>query len=115
MPYYVSWRKRCGTPFARVTFSAGGRKSAFLVILVNCPALGVERAFERIQKVVNCAHLQWWGDQLSVTTSVGYATTQPGDTVESMVNRALQSLTPDSPDSAVAASSSEEILKTSQS
>jgi diguanylate cyclase (GGDEF)-like protein/PAS domain S-box-containing protein len=91
-------------------------QDCFLVIFVNCPASGVEKAVGRIRKVVNCAHLQWWGDQLSVTTAVGYATTQPGDTVESMVDRALHSINLNSAQSAAGfASSSEEIRNTTQS
>ena len=64
----------------------------FLVILVNCRDQGVERTWERIRKMVTCAGLRWWSDELAVTTSVGFATAQDGDTIESLLNRAQSSV-----------------------
>ena len=64
----------------------------FLVILMNCGNDGAEKAGERIRKVVTSAGLQWWGDQLTVTTSAGYGVAQTGDTVDSLVQRAQDSL-----------------------
>ena len=64
----------------------------FLVILVNCRDQGVERTWERIQKMVTCAGLRWWSDELTVTTSVGFATAQEGDTIDSLLKRAQSSL-----------------------
>jgi GGDEF domain-containing protein len=60
----------------------------FLAILINCGNAGVEQTGERMRKVVSCAGLHWWGDELSVTTSVGEAIAQPGDTMESLLQRA---------------------------
>jgi len=64
----------------------------FLAILMNCGSGGAEKAGTRIRKVVDCAGLQWWGDQLTVTTSAGYGIAQSGDTVESLLQRAQDSL-----------------------
>jgi two-component system, cell cycle response regulator len=64
----------------------------FLAILINCGSSGVEQTWQRIRKMVACAGLRWWSDELSVTTSVGYASAQPGDTIESLVNRVQGSL-----------------------
>jgi diguanylate cyclase (GGDEF)-like protein/PAS domain S-box-containing protein len=64
----------------------------FLVILVSCGRAEVEKAGERIGKVVRCAGLQWWGDQLTVTSSAGYGIAQDGDTVDSLVQRAQDAL-----------------------
>jgi two-component system, cell cycle response regulator len=64
----------------------------FLAILINCGDPGVEHTWERIRKMVTCAGLRWWSDELLVTTSVGYATAQAGDTIESLLNRAQGSL-----------------------
>jgi len=64
----------------------------FLAILINCGRPGVEQTWERIRKMVTCAGLRWWSDQLLVTTSVGYATAQAGDTIASLLNRAQSSL-----------------------
>ena len=62
------------------------------MILVSCGKAEVEKAGERIGKVVRCAGLQWWGDQLTVTSSAGYGIAQDGDTVDSLVQRAQESL-----------------------
>jgi two-component system, cell cycle response regulator len=64
----------------------------FLAILINCDEHGVEKTWERVQKMVTCAGLRWWSDELLVTTSVGYATAQAGDTIDSLLNRAQRSL-----------------------
>jgi diguanylate cyclase (GGDEF)-like protein/PAS domain S-box-containing protein len=64
----------------------------FLAILINCGSGGAEKAGERIRKVVTSAGLQWWGDQLTVTTSAGYGIAQTGDTTDALVQRAQDSL-----------------------
>jgi diguanylate cyclase (GGDEF)-like protein/PAS domain S-box-containing protein len=63
----------------------------FLAILTNCDS-GVEKAGERIREVIGYAGLQWWGDQLTVTTSAGYGTAQYGDTVDSLLQRTQDAL-----------------------
>jgi len=60
----------------------------FLAILPNCAYAGAQAVIERIQKLVTYARLQWWGDQLSVTTSIGFASVQGGDSMDSLVRRA---------------------------
>jgi two-component system cell cycle response regulator len=64
----------------------------FLAILINCGDHGVEQTWDRIRKMVTCAGLRWWSDELTVTTSVGYATAQADDSIESLLNRATGSL-----------------------
>ena len=64
----------------------------FVAILINCAHSGVEHTWARIRKMVTCASLRWWSDELSVTTTVGYATVQGGDTIESLLQRAQSSL-----------------------
>jgi len=64
----------------------------FLVILVNCGDHGVQKTWERIQKIVTCAGLRWWSDELLVTISMGYSTAQANDTIESLLNRVQDSL-----------------------
>jgi diguanylate cyclase (GGDEF)-like protein/PAS domain S-box-containing protein len=60
----------------------------FLAVLPNCGQEGVLIAMDRIGKLVTYAKLQWWGDQLSITTSIGHASVQVGDSMESLVRRA---------------------------
>jgi len=67
-------------------------EDGFLVILANCGTQGVERAAARIRSVVSCAGLRWWGDELTVSTTVGYSIAQGGDTIDSLLNRAQGSL-----------------------
>jgi diguanylate cyclase (GGDEF)-like protein/PAS domain S-box-containing protein len=64
----------------------------FLAVLPNCGLTGARMAGSRIEKLVNYAKLQWWGDQLSVTTSVAYTAVRSGDTLDSLVQRAEQGL-----------------------
>jgi two-component system, cell cycle response regulator len=80
----------------------------FLVILTNCREDGVQKTWERIRKMVTCAGLRWWSDELSVTTSVGFATAQEGDTIDSLLNRAQGSLQRSSLKKAAAAAGSKE-------
>jgi len=66
------------------------QENEFLAILMNCTRQEVELAGHRMRQVVGYAGLRWWGDTLSVTTSVGYATVRPSDTTDSLVERARQ-------------------------
>jgi diguanylate cyclase (GGDEF)-like protein/PAS domain S-box-containing protein len=76
-----------------------------LAILINCSAPAVAHTWERIRKMVTCAGLRWWSDQLLVTTSVGYATAQAGDTAEALLHRAQSLLEESSAKQAAAAGS----------
>lgn len=67
-------------------------ENQFLAILTNCDGEGVEKTGDRIRKVVTCAGIQWWGDELTITASAGYGIAQPGDTVDSLLQRAEDSL-----------------------
>jgi diguanylate cyclase (GGDEF)-like protein/PAS domain S-box-containing protein len=80
------------TAFRPSDFLGRWTEDQFLAILINCGDPGVQQTWERIRKMVTCAGLRWWSDELSVTTSVGYAAAQPGDTIESLLTRAQSSL-----------------------
>jgi diguanylate cyclase (GGDEF)-like protein/PAS domain S-box-containing protein len=67
-------------------------ENEFVAIVLNANNAGVAAAAERTRRLVNCAGLKWWGDQLQVTTSVGQAAAQAEDTIESLLERALRSL-----------------------
>ena len=62
----------------------------FLAIVPFCNAM--ERLAARWQKVVNSSGIPWWGDQLSVTISIGGTIDRPGDTMESILQRTEQAL-----------------------
>jgi diguanylate cyclase (GGDEF)-like protein/PAS domain S-box-containing protein len=63
-------------------------ENEFLVILMNCPGLGAERALDRVHRVVTGASIRWWGEQIFIPMSFGYAAAEPGDTVDALVQRA---------------------------
>lgn len=67
-------------------------ENEFLVILMNCGALGAERALDRVRKAVANAGIRWWGEQIFITMSFGYGAVEPGDTVDSLVRRARRCL-----------------------
>jgi len=60
----------------------------FLAILANCEEIGVRKAFERVQKLIHSASISWWGEQLSLTTSMGYASPESGDKLAPLLQRA---------------------------
>jgi len=69
-------------------------ENQFLAVLPNCGGRGAEKAAERVQKLVAGAGIHWWGEHLSIATSIGYAGAETGDTAKSLVERALRSLKP---------------------
>jgi len=68
--------------------------SQFLAILTNATSAGVHAATERIRRLIGCAGLQWWGDELLVSASLGSAIVQADDNLISLVERAAQSIQP---------------------
>src|ERR1051326_1922499 len=64
------------------------KENEFLAIKTGCDEAQIERTVKSLQKIVSCSSVRWWDDQLVVHVSVGYATVQPGDTVDTMVERA---------------------------
>jgi diguanylate cyclase (GGDEF)-like protein/PAS domain S-box-containing protein len=78
----------------------------FLVILANCEEIGVRKAFERIQKLIHGASISWWGEQLSATTSLAFASVESGDKLPSLLQRAEPMLGGASVSRAAAASTS---------
>ena len=70
----------------------------FLVILTNCGSAGVRSVYERTCKIIGFAEIRWWGKLLSLSTSMGCASAEPGDTIELLLKRAQYA-----PDQAAAA------------
>jgi diguanylate cyclase (GGDEF)-like protein/PAS domain S-box-containing protein len=60
----------------------------FCIILTECSDADVERVAERLRKMVSTSEVQWWGDEWSVTASLGGTTVRHGDTVETVIERA---------------------------
>jgi PleD family two-component response regulator len=64
----------------------------FLAILPECEGKSMQQVGGRIRRVVSCSSIQWWGDRVSVTVSLGSATAPPGDSIESLCAAAERSL-----------------------
>ena len=68
------------------------QSNQFLAILTECSGNEIERASERLRRMVNASKIAWWGDRVTVTISVGGTVVKHGDTVEAMVLRAERAL-----------------------
>jgi len=64
----------------------------FLVILNGCSETALRAVGERVCKMVAGATIEWWGERHSITVSIGKASAQTGDTVESLMERALRAV-----------------------
>ena len=64
----------------------------FLVILNGCNAESLPAVRERLRRMLANDAIEWWGERRSLRVSIGEATAQPGDTVESILDRAQRSL-----------------------
>ena len=64
----------------------------FFAILRYCEKPGIHRVGERIRNMVNCSEVDWWGDELAITVSVGGAAFCCDDNVESLMERAMRAM-----------------------
>ena len=64
----------------------------FLVLIAGGDAAALTVCAERLRRLVKVAAVPWWGEHLRVTLSVGGTLVCPGDTVESLLERASQAL-----------------------
>jgi diguanylate cyclase (GGDEF)-like protein/PAS domain S-box-containing protein len=59
----------------------------FLAIISNCSSRDLQSTAERLKRLAQASEIVWWGDQLSVTVSVGGTVLNPGESVESLLKR----------------------------
>jgi len=64
----------------------------FLVILNGCRQEAMHSVRERVRRLLANDGIEWWGERRSLPISVGHATAQPDDTVESLMERVQKSL-----------------------
>lgn len=64
----------------------------FLAILTERNSAQARKAAERLRKMVGSSKIQWWGDEVPLTASWGGTGVKPGDTLESILDRAEKSL-----------------------
>jgi diguanylate cyclase (GGDEF)-like protein/PAS domain S-box-containing protein len=62
----------------------------FRVEISRCSRSELASTAERLRLLVSASTLEWWGDRLRVTVSVGGATAEPGDTIDSLEERVGQ-------------------------
>jgi diguanylate cyclase (GGDEF)-like protein/PAS domain S-box-containing protein len=64
----------------------------FLVILNGCRKDVLESVRERVGRMLAGDGIEWWGERRSLPVSIGQATPQSGDAIESLMQRAQKSL-----------------------
>lgn len=64
----------------------------FLAIVTNCEGIELERAAQNVLRMASSSGIHWWDDVLSVMVSTGRAMAEPGDTLESLLERVYASL-----------------------
>jgi diguanylate cyclase (GGDEF)-like protein len=89
------------------TTSDQTKDDQFLVILNGCREEALCSVRERLRRRLSSAAIEWWGERRSLPASIGQATAQPGDTVETLVARAQSTLPRASAWNARAAASSQ--------
>jgi diguanylate cyclase (GGDEF)-like protein/PAS domain S-box-containing protein len=67
-------------------------ENQFLVILNGCGETALLVVSERMLKMMATATIQWWGEELSVTVSMGRTGALAGDTIDSLLQRAQHGL-----------------------
>jgi len=67
-------------------------ENEFLVVLTECSAQEVGRVGERLRKMVNQCKVEWWGDSLKVTVSMGATSALDADSAEAILQRAEDAL-----------------------
>ena len=68
------------------------KENEFLAVLTECSADEVVRVGDRLKKMVNQCKVEWWGDTLQMTVSMGATSSRNGDKAEDMLQRAENGL-----------------------
>jgi diguanylate cyclase (GGDEF)-like protein/PAS domain S-box-containing protein len=67
-------------------------ENQFLVILGGCGEDALQAVVGRMHRIMSNASIVWWGEELALKVSIGYADAIEGDTVEALTARAQQHL-----------------------
>jgi diguanylate cyclase (GGDEF)-like protein/PAS domain S-box-containing protein len=76
----------------RTDFVGRWSDDQFLVILNGCGEEALRSVRERVRRMLASDGIEWWGERRSLPVSIGQATVQADDTVESLIGRAQESL-----------------------
>lgn len=64
----------------------------FLSIMTECSRVDVDKICERLKRSVHAVKVNWWGDQLPLTASLGAATVLPDDNAYELLGRMDRSM-----------------------
>ena len=64
------------------------QENEFMAILQECTSAEGSKTAERLRKMVAGAKIEWWGDLLPITLSIGGTEVRKGDTHEEVLRRA---------------------------
>lgn len=64
----------------------------FLIIVNGCRDKGLRSVRERVRRMLASDGIEWWGERRSLPISIGQATAEPGDSIESLMERTQKSL-----------------------
>jgi diguanylate cyclase (GGDEF)-like protein/PAS domain S-box-containing protein len=64
------------------------QENEFLAILQECTSAEARKTADRLRKMTATAKIEWWGDLLPVTLSIGGSEVRTGDSCESVLQRA---------------------------
>ncbi len=67
-------------------------ENEFLALLIECGDDEVAKVGERLRKMAKQCEVEWWGDQLRVTISLGGTGAKTADTLEAILQRAESGL-----------------------
>jgi diguanylate cyclase (GGDEF)-like protein len=76
----------------RTDFVGRWADNQFLVILNGCREEALSPIRERVRRLLSGDGIEWWGERRSLPVSIGHATAQADDTVESLMERVQKSL-----------------------
>jgi PAS domain S-box-containing protein/diguanylate cyclase (GGDEF)-like protein len=64
----------------------------FIAVLLHSGEAALRRTAESMRKMVRLSGIRWWGDELTVSVSLGMATPSRGESLASVLERMRQSL-----------------------
>jgi diguanylate cyclase (GGDEF)-like protein/PAS domain S-box-containing protein len=64
----------------------------FLVIVNSCSEEALRWVAERVRRMLASNGIEWWGERRSLPVSIGRTAAEPGDTVESILERVGKSM-----------------------
>ena len=76
----------------RTDFVGRWSDDEFLVILSGCAEQALHSIQGRVRRILANDRIEWWGERRSLPVRIGNATIQPDESLESLLQRARQSL-----------------------